>query len=86
MKKKAKRVLLDTIGWIFVAVGIAGFFLPFLQGILFLFLGIYFLSLHSPWFHFHLEKIKQRYPKLITRFDRFDEKVRALFGIEKINL
>jgi uncharacterized membrane protein YbaN (DUF454 family) len=35
------------LGWVFVALGVAGLFLPFLQGILFLLVGVYLLALGS---------------------------------------
>jgi len=42
-----KRPLLLFLGWVFVALGLAGLFLPFLQGILFLLVGLYLLALGS---------------------------------------
>src|SRR3546814_5699984 len=42
-----KRFLILGFGWAFVLLGFAGLFLPFLQGILFLLVGLYLLSLES---------------------------------------
>lgn len=36
------------LGWIFISTGVLGLFLPFLQGIALLALGIAFLSFKSP--------------------------------------
>ncbi|MDX9861145.1 MAG: PGPGW domain-containing protein [Rhodospirillales bacterium] len=43
-----RRWALLVAGWAFVVLGVAGLFLPFLQGVLFLFVGIALLSLASP--------------------------------------
>jgi len=44
MTAKVKRFLLILTGWAFVALGIVGLFLPVLQGILFLLIGLVILS------------------------------------------
>ncbi|MGH9500762.1 MAG: PGPGW domain-containing protein [Terriglobales bacterium] len=59
-----KRVLVLTVGWAFIALGIAGLFLPVLQGILFLLIGLVILSTEYVWAHQLLNKLRQRYPKL----------------------
>ncbi len=84
MKKKAKRVLIDTIGWIFVLVGIVGVFLPFLQGIFFIVIGLYFLSLHSSWFKEKFHHFRAKHPSLFGWFDAFDIRVRKFFSLEII--
>ena len=43
-----RRWALLAAGWTFVVLGVAGLFLPFLQGFLFLFVGLALLSLASP--------------------------------------
>ena len=40
MKTHAKRILLLMVGWSFILLGIAGLFLPILQGVLFLLIGL----------------------------------------------
>ncbi|HYF10053.1 MAG TPA: PGPGW domain-containing protein [Candidatus Paceibacterota bacterium] len=77
-----KRVLLDVLGWLFLAVGFLGLLLPFLQGILFLAIGAYLLSLHSPWFHEKLVRLKGRFPRIVGPLERFDTFVRRQFGLE----
>ena len=44
MQKHAKRILVLTVGIIFILLGLVGLALPFLQGILFLIIG-FLLSL-----------------------------------------
>lgn len=42
-----RRLIMLSVGWVLVLLGIAGLFLPILQGILFLVAGLYVLSLQS---------------------------------------
>ena len=64
MLRQTKRVAVLIVGVAFVLFGILGLFLPFLQGILFLIIGVLLLSAYSPalreWFQTHTRK----YPKL----------------------
>lgn len=64
MKAALKRALLLVLGWGFVLVGIAGLFLPVLQGVLMILIGLFILSTEYVWAHHLLEKMKARYPKL----------------------
>ncbi len=48
MLKHTKRILVLTVGVVFILFGILGLFLPFLQGILFLIIGVLLLSAYSP--------------------------------------
>ena len=84
MKKIAKRVLLDTIGWLFIVFGVVGIFLPFLQGILFIIIGVYFLSLHSKYAHGKLHALRFRFPKVFGPVDRMDAKIRSFFGLDPL--
>jgi len=51
-------------GWAFVVLGIAGLFLPVLQGVLFLLVGIYLLSRESSWARWLRQRFRRRYPAL----------------------
>jgi uncharacterized membrane protein YbaN (DUF454 family) len=42
--EKLKNSVMLIIGWFFVGLGILGLFLPFLQGILFIMIGLAILS------------------------------------------
>src|SRR5579884_1368631 len=64
MKRTLKRWLLLAVGWAFVALGVAGLFLPFLQGILLLLIGLSILSTEYAWAHKVLQKIRLRFPGL----------------------
>ncbi len=82
--KHIKRATIDIIGWIFVVIGIVGIFLPFLQGILFVIVGFYLLSLHSKWAHSQLEKITKRFPKAGSRIHSFDHRVRKFLRVDPL--
>ena len=63
------RFCVLAAGWFFTVLGILGLFLPVLQGILFLAIGAYLLSLESPWARRVIEKARRRYPRLGRTFD-----------------
>lgn len=58
VKKKGgvRKLLKQVLGWLCLVVGIAGLFLPFLQGILLILLGIIFLSATYPSLKIQIEK------------------------------
>lgn len=76
----ATRVVFGTLGSFFLALGVAGLFLPFLQGLLFLVLAAAILSLASErvdgWL-FGL--LSERWPGFWRRVERFRTRVRWRF-------
>lgn len=71
------RIILGTAGGLLVVLGIAGLFLPFLQGILFLVLAAAVLSLTSRRIYHWLQKaIGDRWPQAWQRVERFRTRVR----------
>lgn len=44
-----KRIMILFVGWTFILLGIAGLFLPILQGVLFLLVGLMILSSQYAW-------------------------------------
>ncbi len=64
MHAQVKRALVLIIGWGFILLGIIGLFLPVLQGILFLFIGLIILSSEYAWAHRVIEWLRRRFPKL----------------------
>lgn len=56
------RILLAVAGWACVLLGIIGLFLPILQGILFLVLGLLILSVEYRWARRLLDWLGDRYP------------------------
>ena len=66
-----------VVGSIFILLGIAGLFLPVLQGILFLLIGLIILSSEYAWAHHWLQKLRQRFPKIAEQSDRASERAEA---------
>ena len=81
MKQRIKRALIDFLGGVFIVTGAVGLFLPLLQGILFIIIGVYFLSLHSEWFHRKLQRLKIRFPRIGGFIDGVDVGVRRFLNI-----
>lgn len=66
-----KRILLEITGWTFIALGIAGLFLPVLQGILFLLIGLAILSAEYHWARRWITKLRERFPEADRKLRRF---------------
>ena len=52
-------------------------FLPILQGILFLMIGLIILSSEYVWAHRLVEKVRMRFPKAAALFDEASERARS---------
>lgn len=63
MQPRAKRILVLIAGWSFILLGIVGLFLPILQGILFILIGLIILSSQYAWARRLMAKLRQRFPK-----------------------
>jgi uncharacterized membrane protein YbaN (DUF454 family) len=75
-----KRIGLLIVGWLFIVVGIIGLFLPFLQGILFILIGLAILSSRSKLIKRFLKHLEERYPHHHERVEIWREKIRNWFG------
>ncbi|HJQ68502.1 MAG TPA: PGPGW domain-containing protein [Blastocatellia bacterium] len=82
MNARIKRLVIWCLGWLFIFLGILGLFLPVLQGILFLLIGLYLLSSTSPWAERLLNRLRERFPKISKTFEEAKDKVAGwqLFG------
>lgn len=58
------HLALVAIGWGFLLLGIAGLFLPVLQGILFIAVGLIILSRVHPWARAFTVRLRRRFPAL----------------------
>jgi len=74
VNRNVKRLLLLVVGWIFILFGIVGLFLPVLQGILFILIGLTILSTEYVWAHHLLAKLRQRFPKIAHAADHANAK------------
>jgi uncharacterized membrane protein YbaN (DUF454 family) len=69
VKTRLKRIGILIVGWAFIVLGIIGLFLPILQGILFLLIGLLILSSEYVWAHNLLHKLRAKFPKIAAHFD-----------------
>ncbi len=76
---RVKTIITLSVGWTFIVLGILGLFLPFLQGIIFLAIGIALLANHIPFFAKIRDKIYHKHPKLKKLVRREHARLR-LFG------
>lgn len=68
-----KRLLILGVGYGFLVLGVLGLFLPFLQGFLFLAIGLMILSSEALWARRVHVTLKRRYPA----FGRFSRQAEA---------
>ena len=74
-----RRWLYLLVGWVFIVLGILGLFLPVLQGVLFLLIGLIILSSEYLWAHKLLTKLRGHFPRLAHVFDEAAERARGWF-------
>lgn len=74
MKSKTKHIFRLCAGWFFLLLGIIGLVLPILQGVLFIAIGAVLLAPDIPFFQRTLDRIKNRFPKLSEKIERFEKK------------
>lgn len=74
MNQKWRNICIIILGWLFIFLGIIGLFLPLLQGVLFLIVGLLLLSGTSPWAKRLLDKARERFPNLIGKAEAIVEK------------
>ena len=74
-----KKIGLLIIGWIFIGLGILGLFLPILQGVLFIMIGLAILSSRSKTIRRFLEYLNKRYPHQYQRVVAWRLKMKSRF-------
>lgn len=67
-----KPILARIAGYGFLFLGIIGLVLPFLQGVLFILIGLLILSRYEPWAARLLDRLKRRFPPLADMTERAD--------------
>jgi uncharacterized membrane protein YbaN (DUF454 family) len=77
MGRTRQKYLSLVVGWTFIVLGILGLFLPVLQGILFLMIGLVILSSEYVWAHAVLSKLRARFPRVASTFHEASERARA---------
>jgi uncharacterized protein len=79
LEGKLKNTIMVTIGWVFIGLGALGLFLPFLQGILFIMIGIAILSTRSEKIKQLMEYLEKRYPQHYQKVVYWREKISKWF-------
>jgi uncharacterized protein len=74
-----KSLAVQIVGWAFLGLGVIGLFLPVLQGILFIMIGLAILSTEYVWAHRWLTKLRQKFPALDRQFHRWKTKLARFF-------
>ncbi len=74
---------LMALGWFFVALGVVGLFLPILQGVLFILIGLSILSTRSELIKRLLSRLEERYPKQFHEMEAWKERMRNRFRRSK---
>ena len=73
-----KNAVIAVLGVSFIIVGVIGIFLPFLQGILFILIGLYLLSIGSPKTHAHVvhhyRRGKTHFPQAAAFLEKLEKK------------
>lgn len=69
MQARFKKIALLLMGWGLIVLGVIGLFLPILQGVLFLIVGLLILSSEYVWAHKVLQETRTRFPEFASRWD-----------------
>ncbi len=77
MLARVKRWAILGAGTVLVLLGILGLFLPVLQGILLLFLGLLVLSYEWAPARRQLDRLRRRYPAASDRIDAVERRIKA---------
>lgn len=76
-----RRILVLALGWALILLGVAGLFLPLLQGVALIVVGLYVLSRESKTARRLLERLRERHPELYARVRRLRERVGGLASL-----
>lgn len=79
MKSARKRIAGLIVGWSFIILGVAGLVLPFLQGVLFILIGLIILSSQYAWARLALAKLRKRFPKTYQAAENAARKIEAFW-------
>ncbi|MBS3920974.1 MAG: DUF454 family protein [Deltaproteobacteria bacterium] len=77
--EKFMRIGILIVGWFLVGLGVLGLFLPVLQGILFIMIGLAILSSRSEMVKRWLKHLEERHPHYHERMEKWRERMRRWF-------
>jgi len=69
------RILTLTLGWLCIVLGVVGLFLPLLQGVLLILLGLYLLSRESITGKRWMDRLQARFPEADARMQRLKNRL-----------
>ncbi len=78
--KITKRILKIFVALVLISIGIVGVFMPILNGIIFLLLGLILLSFENKFIHHHLEKNAAKNEHINKWYKKLDLWMRKLFN------
>lgn len=79
MKAQIKKIGLIVTGWLFIITGVIGLFLPVMQGLLFIFIGLLILSTEYVWAHNLLQNLRKRFPRVASMLHHAEHRAREWF-------
>ena len=74
------RIIRLTVGWTFIVLGVMGLVLPFLQGILFIAIGLAIIAPEYQWAQDRLDWLRDRFPQVASGFDRAQERAEGMIS------
>lgn len=77
--KHTRLVLKHILGWFCIILGVIQGFLPFLQGWIFVAMGVFLLADHIPFFGRIRNWIQHRFPELTRRVHETTERIREKY-------
>ncbi|MDO8552035.1 MAG: PGPGW domain-containing protein [bacterium] len=80
MNREIKRALVLSAGVIFLILGVVGLGTPFLQGILFIAIGLTLLSIASVKARRWIELHTKRFPRIQSVVQKIEKQLNALIG------
>lgn len=80
MRYQIKKVAIFTLAILFIILGIVGLALPFLQGFLFLIIGVLLLSIYSPSLRQWIERRTTKYPKVHVMVLKVEDWLKRVVG------
>jgi uncharacterized protein len=78
--KPGRRAWRHIVGWPLLLLGLAGLFLPFLQGILFIIIALTVLAPEVPAFNRLTAKLRNRYPAAFKKAAEIKAALQRRFG------
>jgi len=79
MKITVMRIVRLVLGWTCLILGVIGLFVPVLQGVLLILLGLALLSRDSRWARRCLLKLRLRFPEAYAAMHRLKARLGSIF-------